>query len=76
MGTRACLALLLVAVGCTADQFVSGDDAGDDASSFDGSTSDASKLEAGPPIEAGPACNPTKAFVVLPLDSLNTAFDE
>ena len=74
-GSRACLGLLCV-VACTADQFTAPDGGQSDASTIDGSSSDGSKLEAGPPIEAGPPCNLSSPFVVVPLDSLNTAFDE
>lgn len=73
-GTRACLFFSCV-FGCTADQFTS-PDGGDDASAEDVATIDAPKNESGPPIDAGPPCNASAPFVVVSIDSLNTAADE
>ena len=66
--------LVLFLVGCTTDQFTTAD-AGD-AGASDAVSSDGSQPDAIPPVDAGPPCNPASPFVVLPIDALNTAFDE
>jgi Tol biopolymer transport system component len=75
MRSLACFVLLFVA--CTGDQFTTAD-AGDDSSvSPDVLIGEAGKPDtAPPPLDAGPACNLSSPFVVLPIDALNTGFDE